>query len=400
VTSRYDEVAGWLRTVLPPAWMDAADSGDEDGLRAAQRAFDDRPYLRARGESGYAVPGWPRAYLGLGLPPDEAQEVQSILRHYRAPTSPDFAGINMIGPTILEWGTQQQKDRFLPPIAMADEAWCQLYSEPGAGSDLASLATRAHADGSSWRITGQKVWTSQTEIADLAVLLARTDPEQPKTRGITCFIMDMAAAGVDVRPLRQINGDSEFSEVFLDDVVVSDAMRLGPPHQGWQVASTTLAHERASISVSRGVEKGRPGDLVDLAKRTGRWADTYVRNRILQLIVEDRILQLTIDRYASTGVIADGGAEMSITKVLKSELNQRTQCMAVDLLGPRGGAWEPTDADARSIVSTFLESRADTIAGGTSEIQRNIIGERVLGLPREPSADHGKPWSAVARSRG
>ncbi|HEX8802641.1 MAG TPA: acyl-CoA dehydrogenase family protein, partial [Acidimicrobiales bacterium] len=295
-----------------------------------------------------------------------------------------------------------------------EEVWCQLFSEPGAGSDLASLATRAERDGDEWVVSGQKVWTTWAHLADFGVLLARTDPDAPKRRGITYFLLDLRQPGVDVRPLRHIGGEVDFNEVFLDRARLPDAQRVGDVGDGWRVAGATLSGERQMVSGSGsgGVDRiGGSGAarLVGAARalsaagRPGGWDDPVVRQRIVGLLSEERIRDWTNQRVRA-GLKAGRapGPESSIGKVHQGGLNQRIQLAATDLLGPGATAWSAGgDGYADDLpyeVRGMLRSRANTIEGGTTEVNRNIVAERVLGLPREPDPWRDTPWRDVPRS--
>ena len=287
------------------------------------------------------------------------------------------------------------------PIARHQEIWCQLFSEPGAGSDLASLATRAVADGETWVLNGQKVWTSLGDVATFGILLARTDPEAPKHRGITTFLLPMATPGVTVRPLRQLTGDAEFCEVFLDDVTIEDSFRLGPIDEGWRVATSVLMNERKAVSGSGaalpGTVTGR--SIGALIKRHAPVTDPTMRQRLAQAYIEDRLVTVTNQRAAARRRAGQPtGPEGSVSKLFFSEHTQRVQTLALDLEGPFGQAWPPEDHWLRGTAWSFLRVRSKTIAGGTSEIQRNILAERVLGLPKEDGVDRDVPWSQVRRS--
>ena len=307
----------------------------------------------------------------------------------------EFIGYYLARPTLLAWGTDEQKDRYVGAIDRTEEIWCQLFSEPGSGSDLAGLSTRAVRDGDEWVVDGQKVWSSLAHEADYGLLLARTDPDQPKHKGITYFICDMRLPGIEVRPLVQITGESEFNEVFLDGVRIPDSCRLGPLNEGWRVAMSTLMNERTVFTISpEGTGRGTADDLVDLAKRLGRTDDPVVRDQLMRLLATDRALAWTLLR-ADADPEANGGAASSVAKLLSSELSQRITTAAIDLSGPAGVAWEAPGQPL--LVREFLQARSLTIAGGTSEIQRNILGERILGLPREPEPDRNLPWRQIAR---
>jgi alkylation response protein AidB-like acyl-CoA dehydrogenase len=297
-----------------------------------------------------------------------------------------------------------------------DETWCQLLSEPGAGSDLASLATRAVRDGDEWVLYGQKVWTTWAHFSDFAVCLARTDPTLKKRQGMTYFIVDIHAPGVDVRPLRHIGGEVDFNEVFLDDVRVPDARRIGAAGDGWRVAGSSLAGERQMVSGagSGGVDRigGAGVDmLVQRARELGRTADPVVRQRLMAVYAEERVRDWTNQRVRAT-VRAGGtpGPAASIGKVHQGALNQRIQLLAADLLGVAATAWDHPKPRTRQLepgayaegmpleVKGMLRSRANTIEGGTTEVNKNILGERVLGLPREPDPWADTPWEEIPRS--
>jgi alkylation response protein AidB-like acyl-CoA dehydrogenase len=289
-----------------------------------------------------------------------------------------------------------------------DEVWCQLFSEPGAGSDLASLATRAEPDGDEWVITGQKVWTTWAHLADFGVLLARTDPRVPKRKGLTYYLVDLHAPGVEVRQLRHIGGEVDFNEVFLDHVRVPDVHRVGEVGAGWQVANATLSGERQMVSGSGsgGVDRIGGSGVRRLLREgdAARGRPLVVRQRLVRLYSEERIRDWTNQRVrAGLKVGRPPGPESSIGKVHQGELNQRIQLLATDLLGPAATAWEAPAGKSYAEgppfeVAGMLRSRANTIEGGTSEVNKNIVAERVLGLPREPDPWRDAPWSEVPRS--
>ncbi|HLG92151.1 MAG TPA: acyl-CoA dehydrogenase family protein [Acidimicrobiales bacterium] len=398
------EVVSWLRANLPPEWVAAVEAGDTEALETARARIDYQDWCRRLGEAGWATPTWPRRYGGAGLDNRQARIVEEELSRWRVPRSFNVIGIGMAGPTIMQWGTDELCRRYLPPMAQHREIWCQLFSEPGAGSDVASLATRAVRDGDEWVVNGQKVWTTLAHIASYGLLVARTDPDKPKHKGLTYFIVDMHAPGVEVRPLRQMTGDAEFNEVFLNDVRIPDDHRLGPEGEGWAVATTTLMNERVALSGAGSVAGeavgGGPVDaLVRRARRSGAWGDPVVRQRLMRAVIESRLIKVTnLRAQAARKAGRQPGPEGSITKLFAAEHNQRVQNLAADLLGARAMAWDPSDSEAASVVRGFLRSRANTIEGGTSEIMRNILGERVLGLPKEPSVDRDLPWKDVRRS--
>ena len=399
-----ERVVAWLHENLPAEWVEAVEAGDEERVRDARRLVDYADFCARLGEAGWATPTWPREYGFLGLSGSQARVVNEELNRYRAHRSFNIIGIGMAGPTITQWGTEEQKHRYLMPMAKHEEIWCQLFSEPGAGSDVAGLATRAMRDGDEWVVNGQKVWTTLAQIASFGMLVARTDPDQPKHKGLTYFIVDMKAPGVEVRPLKQMTGDAEFNEVFFSDVRIPDSARLGPEGEGWAVATTTLMNERAALSGAgstggANVGGGPVDDLIREAKRSGAWDDPVLRDRLMQAVIEGRLIKMTNFRAAAARRAGQQpGPEGSVTKLFQAEYNQRLQDLAVDLLGPRGMGWVPGDDATRGAIRGFLRSRANTIEGGTSEIMRNILGERVLGLPKEPQVDRDVPWKDVKRS--
>jgi alkylation response protein AidB-like acyl-CoA dehydrogenase len=345
--------------------------------------------------------------------PETASAMRAVLTPYNL-RALNPLGLNNTAAALFAYGTDEQKLRFLAPIVRNEEKWCQLFSEPGAGSDLASLATRAVRDGDEWVVTGQKVWTTWGQDADFAILLARTDPSRPKNKGITYFLVHMHQPGVDVRPLRHISGEVEFNEVFLDQARVPDFQRLGDVNDGWRVAGATLSSERQMVAGAGSGGSGRVGGsgvdrLLKLAREHGVADDPMVHQRLAALWSEERIRAWTNQRVASN--LAAGqtpGPAASIGKVHQAGLNQRVQAAAVDLLGAHATAWDAGERDQRDSdayyeslpfeISGMLRSRANTIEGGTTEVNKNILGERVLGLPREPDAWLGKPWSEIPRS--
>jgi alkylation response protein AidB-like acyl-CoA dehydrogenase len=400
-----DEVIAWLHEHLPAAWVKGIEEGDAALVREARRTFDQQRFLEEIGEAGWAQPTWPVEYGGKGLDTAQARIVEDVKQRYQVPRSFNVIGLGMGAPTIMQWGSEEVKKRFLPPMVQNKEIWCQLFSEPGNGSDVAGLATRAVRDGDEWIVNGQKVWTTLAHIASFGMLLARTDPDAPKHKGLTYFVVDMKAPGVEVRPLRQITGDAEFNEVFFTDVRIPDEWRLGPLGEGWSVATTTLMNERVALSGAgssggENVGGGPVEDLVRYAKELGVWdGDPVIRQRLVQAVIEGRIIRIT--NYRSSAQRKAGrqpGPEGSITKLFQAEYNKRLQNLAVDVLGARGMAWSTDDSATAMRVRGFLRSRANTIEGGTSEIMRNILGDRVLGLPREPDASKDLPWKDVPRS--
>jgi len=391
-------VRGWIEANVPRPWIDAGRRGGPDAVRTVRTRAEYEQWYPVFAASGLVVPTWPVAYGGLDVTPAVARAIETELRPFHLGRLNPL-GLNNAAPALFAYGTEEQRLRYLPPIVRNEEKWCQLFSEPGAGSDLASLACRAERDGDSWRITGQKVWTTWAHLSDFAVLLARTDPSAPKRQGITYFVLDMHAPGVTVRPLRHIGGDVDFNEVFLDGVLVSDAMRVGDVGDGWRVAGATLSGERQMVAGagSGGVDRigGRGIEhVLDLARRRGATNDAVIRQELMRLYSEECIRDWTNQRVRARGARA-AGPESSVGKVHQGALNQRLQLCAAALLGMDAIAW-PGDAPAE--VRGMLRSRANTIEGGTTEVNKNILGERVLGLPREPDPWHGAPWNETPRS--
>ncbi|MBV9040094.1 MAG: acyl-CoA dehydrogenase family protein [Acidimicrobiia bacterium] len=399
-----EAVRAWVDEHVPGAWRDAAERGGRAAIREVRSRADYEAWYPVFADSGLVVATWPVAYGGLDLLPDQARIAQEELAPYNLGRLNPL-GLSAVAPPLFAYGTEEQRQRFLPPLVRNEEKWCQLLSEPGAGSDLASLATRAVRDGEQWIVNGQKVWTTWAHTSDFAVCLARTDPSVPKRQGLTYFIVDLHAPGVDVRPLRHIGGEVDFNEVFLEDVRVPEAHRLGPVGEGWRVANTTLSGERQMVSGagSGGVDRiGGAGAerLLRRAAELGRTGEPLVRQQLMQLYSEERIRAWTNERVRAT-VRAGGtpGPAASIGKVHGASLNQRLQLLAADLLGMASTAWPEPWLDGMPFEAKgMLRSRANTIEGGTSEVNKNILGERVLGLPREPDPWHDLPWQDVPRS--
>ena len=409
------QTRAWLAANLPAGWMDAIDAGDDAGWHELRAALDYDAWCTRFGDSGYATPTWPAEYgAGLSLAPGQAKFVNQVIDRYRVPRPFNIIGLGMGGPTLIQWGTEDQKQRLLRGIATNEEIWCQLFSEPGAGSDVAGLATRAVRDGDEWVVTGQKVWTTLAHLSRWGMLLARTDPEVPKHRGMTYFVVDMHAPGVEVRPLVQMTGDAEFNEVFFHEARIPDAMRVGPEGDGWHVAITTLMNERVALSGAGSLSGEVGGSGIDrLIARHRPVPDALLRQRLAQAYIDNRLIRLNNQRAAGkrrSG--AEAGPEGSITKLMQAEYNQRLQKLAVDLEGPDAIAWVGPGLagkgemgwagsgaqDHRTVARGFLRAQANTIEGGTSNVMRNILGERVLGLPKEPDASRDLPWKDVPRS--
>jgi alkylation response protein AidB-like acyl-CoA dehydrogenase len=339
---------------------------------------------------------WPEEYGGRGAGPTEHFLVQEELARARAPEMVGRIGINLAGPTLLAHGTGDQKLRWLPNILSADELWCQLFSEPGAGSDLAAVSTRATAVDGGWVLDGQKVWTSYAQFADWGVCLARTDPTASKHHGISYLVVDMHAPGVEVRPLVQLTGEAEFNEVFLDGVFVPTEQLIGTEHEGWRVANSTLSHERGTNPRQLVIHIQLLEELLRLASANGSLEDVRLRQRLAQAYVEVRLFQLhnlrTISRLAKG---LDPGPEGSALKLYWSEMSKRLHDTAMAVVGDAAPLWRgaednPGDGNWQR---SWLYYQASSIFAGTNEIQRNIVAERVLGLPRT-----GQPKPADAAS--
>ncbi|HEY8523836.1 MAG TPA: acyl-CoA dehydrogenase family protein [Acidimicrobiales bacterium] len=371
---------------------------EDDPRRVAVRRWLDehpKPSGRELAEAGYVAPHWPPPW-GLDADPVHQLIIDDELRRagVRRPVNP--IGIGWAGPTLLLAGTDEQKERYLFPLLAGEELWCQLFSEPGAGSDLASLTTRAVRDGDDWVVTGQKVWTSLAHVARFGILIARTDPDAPRHQGISYFICPMDAPGVTIRPLVEMTGAHTFNEVFLDEVRIPGANLVGEPGQGWSLAKATLANERVSLSTGGALWGMGPtaAELIDLVRARGGVTDPVLRQRLAALHIEGEILRLIRLRTVSASIRGrTPGPEASIRKVLADEHGQRLVGLAKDLAGAAGMLTDagPLGAPVDSWHHAFLFAPALTIGGGTAEVQRNIIGERVLGLPPEPSADAPSP---------
>ena len=401
-----EELRAFLAAQLPPVWVDAMATGDDAAIDEQREAMDRRAFVRLLGAAGWVAPHWPVEHGGRGLDAATGREALAELDRWRVPRVPRGSGLSLAAPTIIEWSDDGVKRRFLPNIVTGEERWCQLFSEPGAGSDLASLATSAVRDGDEWVINGQKVWTTLGHQSEFAMLLARTDNTVPKHNGITYFAMDMHAPGVEVRPLVQMTGEWEFNEVFLTDVRVPDAHRISPVGKGWSATTTTLTAERHTLSGAS--VKRRPSDeilggmtfdqVLALARARGVTGDPLWRDRIVREHIRSRVLaMMSLRSRAGAASGRPPGPEGSVTKIAKAAANQSLQVLAMDILGAGGTAWLADDVATPEFVRQFLRTRANSIEGGTSEIQRNIVGERVLGLPREPDLYRGEPWNTIPR---
>jgi alkylation response protein AidB-like acyl-CoA dehydrogenase len=339
--------------------------------------------------AGFVTPHWPAPW-GLGAGPAEQLELDEAMRELKVPRPMNPIGIGWAGPTLLVAGTDEQQQRWLPGLLDGSELWCQLFSEPGAGSDLSSLSTRAVRDGDEYVVNGQKIWTTLAHVARWGILLARTDPAAEAHRGITYFVVDMRAPGIEVRPIVQMTGTHEFNEVFFTDVRVPAANVVGGEHDGWRLAKVTLGNERVSLS-GEGALWGRgptANDVLQLVRDHGGTRDALLRQRLARLYVESEVLRLIRLRTVSARVRGlEPGPEASVRKALSDVHGQHVMETAMELAGTYGlcGDRGPYgEADRTGWHYGYMYARALTIGGGTSEVQRNILGEKVLGLPREP----------------
>jgi len=385
-----DEIKDRLRRLLsehPPATTDV------------------RTFLGAQFDLGLAWVRFPEGLGGLNAPQAMQSLVDQTLREAGATHCFEVnpIGYGMAAPTLVAFADKEDLDRFLRPLFTGEEVWCQMFSEPGAGSDVAGLATQATRDGDDWVVNGQKVWTSLAHLARRGLLLARTDPNVPKHTGLTYFYVDMQAPGVDVRPLRQATGDAEFNEVYLTDLRIPDSQRLGEVGDGWKVAITTLMNERVAIGGKVGGRGSGPiGEAVTTWRERGE--NPEYRDRLLQLWMRSEVLRLTNQRARELAVTGKTpGPEGSIGKLMDGELNQEIYNLCVDMLGADGALYPQTyamkDRAERSEDVRYrnLRALANTIEGGTSEVMRNILGERVLGLPAEPRVDKAVAWKDAPR---
>lgn len=381
-----DEVRAFLDANLPTGWGTRGFQGprDEAGRIELQRTWQRRLH-----EAGLAAIAWPVEHGGRDAGFVKQLLYNSEMARRRAPDPINRSAIAYIGPTIIQWGSAWQKERFLPTILSGEEIWCQGFSEPGAGSDLAAIRTRAERDGDDLVVTGQKVWTSKAQFADWCYVLVRTDPSAAKHLGISCLLVDMRSAGITVRPLRQLSGRSEFNEVFFDEVRVPLRCLVGTLNDGWRVARSTLRYERAGLSRTTRIER-RLDILLDLARELtvdGKplLGDPVVRDTLARFAVKVEALRSISTRVSAASLSGrEPGPEVSIAKLLTSELDQAMADYGMDLAGPLAALVResPHALKHGNVPLSYLVMRAATIGGGTSEIQRNVIAERVLGLPR------------------
>ena len=384
-----DEVRDWLGKNLPADWVARLRQGSDVPRPEAYRFLSD--WQRRMYEAGFVGITWPKEYGGRGLSFMEEMILQEEMALHKAPPVLNILAIGMAGPTIIAYGTEEQKKRYPAKMLSCEEIWCQGYSEPNAGSDLAALQTRAVKDGEHYVVNGQKVWTSLAHVADWMMLLARTDPDAPRHKGITYFLVDMHSPGITVKPLKQLTGDEEFNEVYFDNVRVHDSQILGGLNNGWAVGMTTLMYERLALGFGLQVRLRIALDgLVELARHTTKngapvTRDPVMRQKLAQLWIDTEVFKHTGARAITKLLKGElPGPEASTGKMMWVEGHQRLQELAMEIQGPysqimKGSPWAVAEGLWQH---TFLRSRANSIEGGTTEIQRNIIGERVLGLPK------------------
>ena len=386
------QVRAWLDANARRLRPDEQSSGGVSGLLGAhttedeQRVVEDaKAWQRKLYDAGWAGITWPKEFGGADLSAIQTVIFDDEMSNYDVPANIFGIGLGMIGPAIMYHGTEEQKARYLPKMLSGEEVWCQLWSEPNAGSDVASLQTRAERAGDDWVVNGQKVWTSGAQYSQYGLMIARTDLDAPKHRGITVFIVDMSAPGIDIRPLRQMTGAAHFNEVFLTDVRIPDSQRVGDVNDGWRVAMTVLMNERMSAASAFNAQ-ATVAPLVRVAQQTDAYASSEVRQQIAELYIGAKLLTLTGHRTV-TKIKKGGipGPEGSISKLVWSDLMTEAAARALSILGLRG-AIDETWSEA------YLMAPGLHLGGGTDDIMRNIIGERVLGLPKEPSVDKEVPY--------
>ena len=385
-----EEASSWLAENAPT----------DDAFRALSPLEQAKVWQKRKYDAGWACIGWAPDFGGLGASAIEEVIWRQEESQYDLPANFFLIGQGMIGPTLMAWASDEDKARFLPQLASGEEVWCQLFSEPAGGSDLAALRTRAEPDGDDWVINGQKIWTSGAHYSDYGVIVVRTDPTVPKHKGLSYFYIDMKAPGVEIKPIKQLTGDSDFNEVYFTDVRVSDSQRLGEVGQGWQVSLTTLMNERAAIGGSFGqMDVSLAMSVAAEVEIDGRPAleDAAVRARIADWYVQEAGLKYT--GYRSLTAMSRGalpGPENSIGKLVGAPKMQAMSSYLMDLLGASGAiADEALAAKAGIIQRAYMGAPGLRIAGGTDEIMANIIAERVLGLPQEPRLDKGIPFNEV-----
>jgi alkylation response protein AidB-like acyl-CoA dehydrogenase len=397
------QVRAFLATHAPR--RDGDGTGHESRAARSEAAGVERArvYQAALYDAGLAALTLPKEYGGQGLPSRYQTVFNEESADYDQPVSPFIIGFGMCIPTVLAHGTEAHKQRFVRPAARGEEIWCQLFSEPSAGSDVASLRSAAVRDGDEWVLNGQKVWTSGAHYSQYGIVLARTDPNQPKHRGLSMFILDMHSPGITIRPLRQMSGGANFNEVFFDGVRIPAADILGEPGDGWRVALTTLMNERVAIGAGRSTEKAEPLNPIsahlELARSRGLLSDPIVRQELADLVIRYWVLDMVGLRIR--GAVAAGrvpGPEGSVAKLSGAQLSLRSADVACRLAGPAAVAWTEGDSEAEWPSQMVLNAPGSGIAGGTNEVMRNILGERVLGLPKEPQVDRDMPFKDLPHS--
>jgi alkylation response protein AidB-like acyl-CoA dehydrogenase len=380
--------------------MDFELPGDDDPRRLEVRAWlaeNPSPSNQELAHAGYVAPHWPTPW-GLDADPIHQILIDEELKAAKVSRPSNIIGIGWAGPTLLHAGTEAQKERHLFPMLAAEEIWCQLFSEPGAGSDLAGLSTRAVKDGDEWVVTGQKVWTSMAHESQFGILIARTDPDAPKHEGISYFICPMDAEGIEIRPLIEMTGNHMFNEVFFDEVRIPAENLVGDVNRGWGLAKVTLGNERVSLSGGGALWGNGPSayDLFDTIKGAGGVEDKRTRQRVAQLYIEAEILRLIRLRTVTAAIKGEPpGPEASIRKLLADEHGQRIMGLAKDLSGASGMLEVGGPEDDLSWIwhMGFTFAPALTVGGGATEVQKNIVSERVLGLPHDVDVEQGQTWS-------
>jgi alkylation response protein AidB-like acyl-CoA dehydrogenase len=376
-------------------WLGAHAPGSLAGLAPDELLRRAKEFQAALYDAGFAGITWPKEVGGQGQGTAEQQIFGEEAVEYELPTYPFTIGMGMCGPTLVDLGTPEQQRRYLPRLLRGEEIWCQLFSEPGAGSDVASLQTKAIRDGDGWLVTGQKVWTTNAQWADFGALLTRTDPDQPKHAGLTMFIVDMHAPGVTVRPLKDMSGRAPFNEVYFDDVRVAADAVIGEVGGGWRAAVTMLGHERVSIGASR-PSRGSAltyDAILELTRREGVTGVPAQRERLAGLYAHERALELFNTRLRQeTAAGRPPGARGSVAKLAGALQLRRAIAVAGEVAGADAVAWDPDDSRGDDLALGINSAPASSIAGGTNEVQLNIIGERILGLPKEPQVDRGVPF--------
>ena len=401
-----EEFREWLKDNLPDGWVQSIKNGDEELFKESRSKWDIFSWMKTVGLSGYAAPLWPREYGGIS----GTAWMQQIIREELSANRLPLAGINLLGvglagPTIIEHGNENQKTRYLSKILTGEEIWCQLFSEPGSGSDLASLSTKAVKDGDEWVINGQKVWTTIAQFAKFGMLLARTNPNVPKHEGLSYFILDMHSEGVEIRPLKQMTGSSEFNEVFFNDVRIPAENLVGSVGDGWRCARTTLMNERtalAGLSIDEttflgGSAKKDPWQI--FLDSVPNKKDPLIRQQLAQFFIETQVKEITSFRANAARKAGNSpGPEGGVNKVFNAEFNKRKTEFSMNANGLQSIAWKSGDRNLEDLATRFLRARANTIEGGTSEVLRNQMSERILGLPRDVEVDKDIPWAGIGKN--